>query len=74
VAWKVNGLAGGQSVTLRSDQGEADHTVWSGDFAATPDPHVLYTVVDSWQGVGETVEEDREDDNVLGPENVSMGP
>lgn len=75
VAWRVPGLAGGQTLTLRSDEGAPGYTDWSGLFDAAPDPHELFAVVDSWTGPGETVLEDREDDNVLGPEYVSMaGP
>ncbi|MGD1996458.1 MAG: Ig-like domain-containing protein, partial [Anaerolineae bacterium] len=73
-AWQVGGLAGGQSLTLRSDQGAPDYTHWDGSLPGTPDPHQLYAVVDSWWGSEGVVAEDREDDNVLGPEDLHMGP
>ncbi|HIE39631.1 MAG TPA: hypothetical protein EYP77_11310, partial [Anaerolineae bacterium] len=74
VAWQVSGLGGGQSLALRSDQGAPAYTYWTGSFAATPDPHRLYAVVDVWPGPPGAVEEDREEDNVLGPVDVPMGP
>lgn len=74
VAWQVPGLGAGQSLTLRSDQGAPNYTYWIGSFADQPDPHQLYAVVDVWPGPPGAVVEDREDDNVLGPVNVSMGP
>lgn len=75
VAWRVAGLGGGQSLTLRSDQGARDYTYWTGRLAATPDPHILYAVVDSWPyDPLETVGEDREDDNTFGPVGVPMQP
>jgi len=74
VAWLVPGLGGGESLVLRSDQGAPAYTYWTGSFAATPDPHRLYAVVDVWPGPPGAVEEDREDDNALGPVDVPMGP
>lgn len=75
VAWRVSGLAPGQAVTLRSYEGEPGYTFWTGVLAATPDPHILYAVVDSWPYYPlETVTETREDDNVYGPREVPMGP
>ena len=74
VAWRVTGLGGGESLTLRSDQGAPNYTYWTGRFAAQPDPHLLYAVVDVWPGPAGAVEEDEEGDNVLGPVEVPMGP
>jgi uncharacterized repeat protein (TIGR01451 family) len=75
VAWRVPGLAPGETAVLRSDQGTPGYTFWRGTFAATPDPHILYAVVDSWPYYPlETVAESREDDNVYGPVEVPMGP
>lgn len=74
VAWHVMGLGGGRSLTLRSDQGAPAYTYWSGSFAATPDPHRLYAVADVWPGPPGAIQEDREEDNVLGPVNIPMGP
>jgi|GEM_PF-1979659 len=73
VAWRVVGLAPGEARVLRSDQGEARYTFWRGYFAATPNPHILYAVVDSWPyDLAETVGETNENDNVRGPVQVSM--
>ena len=73
VAWRVTGLAPGEARVLRSDQGEAGYTFWSGRFAATPNPHILYAVADSWPyDPAETVPESNEGDNVRGPEQVWM--
>ncbi len=73
VAWRVPGLAPGEARVLRSDQGEAGYTFWRGTFAATPNPHILYAVVDSWPyDVAETVAETNENDNVWGPVQVYM--
>jgi len=74
VAWQVASLGSGQSLALRSDQGAPAYTFWTGSFGATPDPHKLYAAVDVWPGTEGAVTEDREDDNVLGPVNVTMGP
>ncbi len=74
VAWRVSGLGGGESTTLRSDQGAPNYTYWTGRLAAQPDPHLLYAVVDVWPGPPGAVEEDEEGDNVLGPVEVPMGP
>jgi len=74
VAWLVPGLGGGESLTLRSDQGAPNYTYWTGKFSAQPDPHLLYAVVDVWPGPPGAVEEDNEDDNIRGPRQVPMGP
>ncbi|HID89493.1 MAG TPA: hypothetical protein EYP52_07270, partial [Anaerolineae bacterium] len=75
VAWRVSGLDPGETVVLRSDQGTPGYTFWQGTFDATPNPHILYAVVDSWPYYPlETVTESREDDNVYGPVEVPMGP
>jgi len=74
VAWEVPALGAGQSLALRSDQGAPSYTYWSGQFEATPDPHQLYAVVDIWPGPDGAVAEEREDDNILGPQAVNMGP
>ncbi len=73
VAWRVAGLAPGEARALRSDQGAAGYTFWRGYFAATPNPHILYAVVDSWPyDPAETVPETNEADNVRGPVQVYM--
>jgi len=73
VAWRVPGLAPGEARALRSDQGAVGYTYWRGYFAATPNPHILYAVVDSWPyDPAETVPETNEGDNVRGPVQVHM--
>jgi len=73
VAWRVSGLAPGEARALRSDQGAVGYTYWRGYFAATPNPHILYAVVDSWPyDPAETVPETNEGDNVRGPVQVHM--
>jgi autotransporter family porin len=73
VAWRVSGLAPGEGRALRSDQGAVGYTYWRGYFAATPNPHILYAVVDSWPyDPAETVPETNEGDNVRGPVQVHM--
>jgi hypothetical protein len=73
VAWRVPGLAPGEGRALRSDQGAVGYTYWRGYFAATPNPHILYAVVDSWPyDPAETVPETNEGDNVRGPVQVWM--
>ncbi len=73
VAWQVTGLAPGEARALRSDQGETGYTFWRGYFAATPNPHILYAVVDSWPyDPAETVPETNEADNRIGPIQVHM--
>ena len=74
VAWRVDGLDPGETAVLRSDQGTPGYTFWRGTLGATPDPHILYAVVDSWPYYPlETVAESREDDNVYGPVEVPIG-
>ncbi len=73
VAWRVAGLAPGEARALRSDQGAVGYTFWRGYFAATPNPHILYAVADSWPyDPAETVPETNEADNVRGPVEVRM--
>ncbi|MGC9082785.1 MAG: invasin domain 3-containing protein [Anaerolineae bacterium] len=73
VAWRVTGLAPGEARALRSDQGAVGYTFWRGYFAATPNPHRLWAVADSWPyDPAETVPETNEADNVRGPVEVGM--